>query len=359
MPVDAEGGLGPDQFPGAPHPREQTVLFGHHEAEQAFLDAYRAGQLHHAWLVGGPEGIGKATFAYRAARFLFAHPDPDAAAVRNAADLAVARDDRAARKLAAQAHPDFAVLRRGLRKDGKGYSGETAIGEVRRPLDLFASTAGAGGYRVCIVDCAEDLNLSSANALLKLVEEPPEKSVFFIVAHQPARTLATLRSRCRKLPLRPLAAADVERALASLGPPWSQTAPDRIAHATSLSHGSVRRALTLLDKDAVALIARLRATLDRLPEIELKDLYGLAERLAGRDAAEDFGTALDVMAEWTAGTVRARAGEGARRLAPLVEVWEKNARAAREAEAFNLDRRPLVIAMFGDLAEAVRRSRAA
>lgn len=357
--AERDAGPEPDRFEGAPHPREQRQLFGHEEAERAFLQAYRAGQLHHAWLIGGPQGIGKATFAYRAACFLLAHPDPAAAAVRDATTLAVASDHPVARKLAAQSHPDVAVVRRGLRRDGKGHSSEIGVGEVRRTLDLFGATAGAGGYRIALVDCAEDLNPSSANALLKIVEEPPRRSIFFILAHQPAGTLATIRSRCRMLRLHPLPTTDVERALRSLGQPWSDADPGTLARAADLSHGSVRRALTLLDEDTIALIERVRATLDRLPALEPQALYALAETLGGRSAVEAFETALNVTADWLAEAISMRAGEGARRLAPLVEVWEKSARAAREAEVFNLDRRPLVISIFGDLADAVRRSRAA
>lgn len=349
----------PDRHPGTPHPREQTALFGHAAAERAFLDAYRAGQLHHSWLIGGAQGIGKATFAYRAARFLVAHPEPRLPAVRDARSLVVEPGHPAHRALAARSHPDVAVLRRGLRKDGKGYMGEIAVDEVRRVLDLFGSTAGAGGYRLCIVDCADDLNVSSGNALLKLIEEPPARSLFLIVAHRPARVLATIRSRCRSLALRPLAAADVERAVAGLGPPWSAMDAGEIGRAAQLSQGSVGKALALLDADRLGLLGQVRAVLERLPQVEPAALYALAEALAGRQAEADFDLAFAAFTDWIADTVRARAGEGAACLAPLVEVWEKSARAARDARDFNLDRRPLVISMFGDLADAVRRSRAA
>jgi len=349
----------PDRSVGAPHPREQTLLFGHAEAERVFLDAFRAGQLHHAWLVGGVEGIGKATFAYRAARFLLAHPDPTAAAVDAATSLFVDAGHPAARQLAVQSHPDVAIVRRGLKKDGKGYLSEIAVADIRRMLDLFETTSGAGGYRICIVDSADDLNASSANALLKMIEEPPPRSLFLIVAHAPARALATIRSRCRRLALRPLSPADVGAAIRSLGPPWSENAEPLLEQAANLSQGSVAKALSLLDADVIALIEAVQGVLDRLPHVQPGALLALAEALAGRANEDDFETAFGVIEGWIAAEVRSRAGEGAARLAPLVEVWEKNARATREAQVFNLDRRPLVISMFGDLAEAVRRSRAA
>src|SRR5215211_5525384 len=135
--------LEPDQLAGAPHPREQAAFFGHGEAEAAFLDALSAGRLHHAWLIGGPEGIGKATLAYRVARFLLAY---GGAVPAGRATLAVDPQHPAARQVAARSHPDLAVVRRGLRKDGKGYSAEISVGDVRRGLAVFGSGPGAGGY---------------------------------------------------------------------------------------------------------------------------------------------------------------------------------------------------------------------
>jgi DNA polymerase III subunit delta' len=349
----------PDCFPGTPHPRERMEFFGHRDAERVFLEAYKSGQLHHAWLIGGPEGVGKATFAYRAARFLLANPDPGLSAAGRADSLAVPAAHPAARKLAALSHPDFAVVRRALRKDGKGYSAEISVDVVRRALELFHTTAGDGGYRVCIVDAGDELNESSANALLKMLEEPPRRSVFFVVAHRPALLLPTIRSRCRFLPFRPLDAHDVEKVVHSLGEPWSDTDSASLARATALSRGSIHRALLLLDEDTLALVERVNQMLERLPALDVPALVALAESVAGRGREADLDVAMGVVFDWVATRVEAEAGQGAGRLASLVEVWEKCARAAREAEDYNLDRRPLVISMFGELADAMRRARAA
>jgi DNA polymerase-3 subunit delta' len=276
--------------------------------------------------------------------------------VREAASLVVDPANPQARKLAAQAHPDVAIVRRGLKKDGKGYMGEISVDVARKALDLFAATAGSGGWRICIVDSADDLNNASANALLKVIEEPPPRSLFLIVAHQPARTLATIRSRCRKLALRPLDESDVRLVLQSLG---TEASSDDLARAASLAQGSVRRALALMDPALAGLIATVRAMLERLPDLDPAALYRLAEQFAKRDAEAAFELMRDVVLGWIGERIAADAGQGARVLAPLVEVWEKSARAAREAESYNLDRRPLVISLFGDLAEAVRHHRAA
>jgi DNA polymerase III subunit delta' len=343
----------PDQLEGAPHPREQTAFFGHGAAQDAFLDAIASGRLHHAWLLGGPEGIGKATLAYRVARFLLAH---GGLAPGGGADLAVDPSHPAARQVAALSHPDLAVVRRGLRKDGKGYSAEIGVDHVRRALDLFTSTAGKGGYRVCIVDAADDLNASSGNALLKVIEEPPPRSIFLIVSHSPQRLLPTIRSRCRPLQLRPLAEPDLRSVIQSLGPPWTEQGADALARAIALAEGSVRRAVEMLDEGKSTIVADTSALLDELPRLDMKRVVQLAERIAPRGGEGEMKLALDTAMAWVSKGLEARAGAGAARLAPVVEVCEKVARAAREAETFNLDRRPVVISLFGDLADAIRRT---
>lgn len=347
----------PDQHPGAPHPRVQSELIGHGDAERAFLEGWRSNRLHHAWLVGGPEGIGKATFAWAATRFLLANPDPAHVDAQAIDSLSVAPDSRVFRQVAAGAHPDVAVIRRGPRKDGKGFSAEIAVADVRRALDVFATTAS--GWRVVIVDCADDLNLAGANALLKAIEEPPPRSVAFVISHAPARVLPTIRSRCRRLDLRPLTDNEVARTVRTLGPPWDEASDASLAEATALAHGSVGRALDMLDEGRRGLIRQTQGLLHGLPRLDTERLMALAESVAGRDQGEAFHTMLGVVQEWIADIVRSKAGLGPRRLAPLVEVWENSAQAAREAESFNLDRRPLVISMFGDFAQAVRRLSAA
>jgi DNA polymerase-3 subunit delta' len=343
----------PDRLEDAPHPREQTAFFGHAEAQGAFLDAIASGRLHHAWLIGGPEGIGKATLAYRVARFLLAHGGALPAGVT---DLAVEPNHPAARQVAARSHPDLAIVRRSLRKDGKGYSAEIAVDHVRRALDLFTSTAGKGGYRVCVVDAADDLNASSGNALLKVIEEPPPRSIFLIVSHSPQRLLPTIRSRCRRLQLRPLGDANLRSVIKSLGSPWAELEDEALTPAIAVAEGSVRRAIEMLDEDKSAIVAGTNALLDELPRLNIKRALQLAEKVAPRGGEGEIQLALDTAMAWVSKGLEARASAGAARLAPLVEVCEKTARAAREAEIFNLDRRPVVISLFGDLADAIRRT---
>lgn len=349
---DGDGVPEPDHLSGTPHPRERNVLIGHADAEAAFLAGLQSQRLHHAWLIGGAFGIGKATLAYRVARFLLAQGGPAA----DARSLDLPPGHPVARQVAAQSHPDLAVIRRGLRKDGKGYSAEIAVEHVRRALDMFSSTAGQGGYRVCIVDAADDLNASSANALLKVIEEPPPRSVFLIVTHAPQRVLPTIRSRCRRLLLRPLAEGEVRAVIGSLGPPWTEAPEETLAEAIRLGEGSVRRSLAMLDPDRIALVSEVVRSLEALPRVEPKRVLALAESLARREAEENYELVLDTVQRWLGRLLHEQAELGAVRLAPLVEVCDKVARSAREIDAYNLDRRPLVLALFDDLADAVRRA---
>lgn len=342
-----------DRVGNAPHPRENPALFGRGAAEAELLDSYRAGRLHHAWLIGGPEGTGKATLAWRFARFLLAHPDPGTAAVRDARDLAVPPGHPAALRAASGATGDVASLRRGWNEKSGRFYGEIRVDEVRRASGLFQQAARAGGYRVCILDSAEDLNPNSANALLKLVEEPPSRSLFLVVAHHPARVLPTLRSRCRSLMLAPLSDADAVAALSALGPPWSTQGGDALAGAVRRAGGSVKGAIHYLSGDRLALDRDTARLLDRLPDLDWRDLHRLADRLGADD--DDFAVLTGAIQDWLHGRISAGAGDP-RRLAPLAEVWENLRGSARDTLALNLDKKSFLFSTFVDLAQAARAS---
>src|SRR4030088_548050 len=180
------------------HPRETTALFGHCDAEMALLNAYRSGRIPHAWLIGGAQGIGKATLAYRMARFVLAHRKPLASDVQRAETLHIDPNDPVARHVAAGAHGGLLTLERTLNGKGVMRTGITVY-ETRGTISFFGSTAAVEGWRVCIVDTVDELNPNAANALLKVLEEPPHQSLFLLVSHAPARILPTIQSRCRKL----------------------------------------------------------------------------------------------------------------------------------------------------------------
>src|SRR5712671_4029858 len=197
----------------AVHPRQTSILAGHREAEAALLNAYRGGRIPHAWLIGGAQGIGKATLAYRMARFVLAHRKATTPEVQSAETLWVDPSDPVARHVAAGAHGGLLTLERTLNDRGVMRTVIT-VDETRETIPFFGSTAAIEGWRVCIVDTVDELNPNAANALLKILEEPPRQSLFLLISHAPARVLPTIQSRCRKLPLRPLAVDDVIRAAA-------------------------------------------------------------------------------------------------------------------------------------------------
>jgi DNA polymerase-3 subunit delta' len=341
----------------APPPRETLALFGHAEAEQALLDAYKSGRIPHAWLIGGPPGIGKATLAYRMARFVLAHPDPAAPTVQYARTLAVDPDNTAARRMAAQAHGGLLVLERTLNDKGN-LRQDIAVEDVRKSVAFFGSTASEGRWRIAIVDAVDELNRSGANALLKVLEEPPERSLLLLVAHAPGRLLPTIRSRCRTLLLRPLDAADVARAVAAA---TGRNADDaQIAEAASAADGSVARAFAFLDGPAMALRRRVLDLLAQLPEPDPRALHALGDSLPINEP-QTLAAFIDMVNVWLSERLEAGTQNNAQaaphtspRLARLAQVWDKVNRAARDAEIYNLERKPLVFAVFGLLAETAR-----
>ncbi len=343
-----------DRYEDAPHPREIYACLGHAAAEQQLLDAYRSGRMPPAWLIGGPQGIGKATLAWRLARFVLAHPDRGAVAALRAADLNVDASHPAARLIHARAHGDVSVLRREWNDKTRRPFTEIRVDDVRKVLHRFQHAAAAGGFRIAIVDTADDLNRAGANALLKMIEEPPNEAMFLILAHRPERVLPTIRSRCRILSLRPLELATLEAAVQGLGEPWSSIEPAILRRAAVRAQGSVRQCLRLLTGDALALLEGIGAILAALPTVDGRKLHRLCDALEADGSDNSFAMCLEAILDWLAArlTESAAAGHTAGRLAPIAEVWDKVTAAAREAESLNLDRRPLLLTMVADLAAA-------
>ena len=330
-------------------PRATTVLFGYAEAENALLAAYRDRRLAHAWLIAGHPGIGKATLAYRMARFFLAHPDPGAPQVRAATSLYVDAEHPAARRIAAQAHGDLLLLERTINEKTGKLRQKIQVDDVRRSITFFGSTPAEGGWRVAIVDPVDDLNEEGANALLKILEEPPQRALLLLVSHSAGRVLPTIRSRCRVLSLRPLSAHDVIAAAAAAT--GLEREDPQLPAAAAVAEGSVQRALALLDRDALELRNRVLALLDRLPALDLRALHGLGDRLYGVDPAP-LAAFVDTVNGWLARRLETTAERAS--LDRIAAVWEKLNQTARDVETFNLDRKPLVFNVFGWLAEATR-----
>lgn len=344
-----------DALEDIPLPRARETLLGHAEAEQALLAAYRSQRMHHAWILAGPKGIGKATLAFRFARFALAYPDPAAPDVLNATDLTLAPDHPDFRKVAGGAHPGLLHLRRPYdpkRKSKDKIKQDLTVDEIRRTVPFFGSTGSEGSWRICIVDAADDMNANAANALLKVLEEPPRRSLFLVLSHAPGRLLPTIRSRCRLLPMRELAHEEVLAGLASLGvaEPSSRTAQ----RAADLAHGSLRKAITLADGDTIALADSFAGLVSHLPQLDTAAAHALADQVSKHGADDAWSLFHDLVGEHLHALISGHRGQPLPRLVRVSEVWEKTTRAAREADAFNLDRKQVVLNALRDLADAAR-----
>ncbi|KAA2315161.1 DNA polymerase III subunit delta' [Pseudooceanicola sediminis] len=277
----------PDRVDGAPHPRDTPRLIGQDAAQQEFLEAFNSERLHHGWMITGPRGSGKATLAWSIARFLLATPLPETggmfgdSAPVHADTLAIAPDHPVVRRMAAGSEQGLFVLRRGYNDKTKRLKDQITVDEARKLKGFFSLSSADGGRRVVIVDAADELNTSAANALLKLLEEPPARTTLLLVTHQPSGLLPTIRSRCRVLRLKPLEPDQMQQALDQAG--VQVEAPDRLA---ALAEGSVGAAVRLANLNGLALYAEWIGILGSLPRLDRTRAQALAEAAAMRGAEE-------------------------------------------------------------------------
>ncbi|MBL8847001.1 MAG: DNA polymerase III subunit delta' [Hyphomicrobium zavarzinii] len=358
-----------DRLEGFPHPRATQRVYGHEAAEHMLEAAFASGRMHHAWLVAGAEGIGKATLAYRFARYVLADP-----AERTPGTLDVAPETRAFRQVLALSHPGLLVIRRAYDQKGKRFPASIPVDEVRRLKTFLGRTTDDDAWRVVIVDRADELNISAANALLKSLEEPPPRTVFLLISSAPGRLLVTIRSRVRTLDLAPLAEEPLRRAVtqafAASGEEVSSGAPtpsewERLAR---LSGGSVRRVLSLHAAKGLALHDRISAILSGLPTVDWGAVHALGDELSSQAADQRYELFFELLTDWVARLVNAEArGEGdpaeialARRLigparlATWAGLWERVAADKAETAALNLDRKALILDVFTRLEAAAR-----
>ncbi|TDK38589.1 DNA polymerase III subunit delta' [Rhizobium deserti] len=326
---------------GALAPARNPKLFGHHAAEEFLARSYRSGKSHHAILIEGPQGIGKATLAFRFAHHVLSYPEPtDAPATLDDPDPA----SPISRQIASGASHNLLHLARPTdEKTGKVKSAIT-IDEVRRAGHFFSQTSGTGNWRIVIIDPADDLNRNAANAILKLLEEPPRRAMFLVLSHAPGKLLPTIRSRCQALKLSPLGDKDLSSALSFLGLPLDGGKTEEMV--LGLSKGSVSQALKLLNYGGTEIIAAFDEVIASEGPKARKAMHRLADVLSGKDSEVIFGFFLDHLSDHLTGRARHAALAGdlhtADRQAKLVsDIAEKVA----TAQAYNLDRKQTILSI--------------
>ena len=349
-----------DRLLDFPHPREQSALVGHTAAQTKLLTAYAGAKMPHAWIIGGPRGVGKATLAYRMARFVLANPDARSIGADAGESLFVDPENPVFKRVAGLGHADLYVARRPYDPKSKRLRAEITADQVRKTSKFYAHTAGEGGWRICIIDAADDMNRTAANALLKILEEPPARALFFLVSHTPGRLLATIKSRCVSLNLRPLDLADFTAVMAANLKPDEMPGQNELSALAELCGGGPGQALALIRGKGWETFQSFNKLMDRLPALDPGACASFAEKLGARGAEEDYRTFCRLLTEWLAARVRGRAldgrsGSNVQAQSPLerfmtpsnlpawADAWQQISRSLARANALNLDRKHTIL----------------
>lgn len=296
-------------------------MIGHEDAEKAFLEAWQGGRLHHAWLLAGPQGMGKATFAARAARFLATH---GRAGEGQQIGLNDAGDAAAGKLVDAGNHPEIIHLARQVKDKGKDLARNITIDQVRGVIRRLHLSLSLGDWRVIIVDAVDDLETDGANALLKTLEEPPARTLFLLISHSPGRLLPTIRSRCRTLRFQPVDRDVMTAWLHEQRPMLDMTEVRAIAGA---SGGVPGKALALIDSDVAAMEKKLltiAASGD--PGNRLRE--ALAREVGGTSNRARLELVIDIVPGLLAELARSRPVAD---IAPVLAQWDRVQRTVRDA----------------------------
>jgi DNA polymerase-3 subunit delta' len=337
-----------DDLEGSIPPAETLDLRGHGPAIDLLSRNYRNNRLHHAWLISGPKGTGKATMAFRFAEFLLRHPDP-----ASAPEVFSIHDDPVHSQVAKGAHPNLLVLRRPWDQKAKKFKTQITVDEVRRTAAFLQTASGADAWRIVIVDPADDMTTSAANALLKILEEPPRRTVFFVLAHSPRGLLPTIRSRCQVLPVKPLSDENVSGILASQ-PLTADLSAAEMQQLVARAGGSVRRALEFASGDVLQVFEAF-VKLSNAAEPDIASLHQLAGKLTPVAKAADFRLFADLLNDHLAAQLRSLAGNdqvSMARLNRLTEIWEAFRLQNMRVETWNMDRKQVILNLYRDLRTA-------
>ncbi|HEY7978195.1 MAG TPA: DNA polymerase III subunit delta' [Rhizomicrobium sp.] len=329
-----------------PHdPRKTLTLVGHQAALATASRAIRAGRPPQGWLISGPPGVGKATFAFRIARYLLAYGATD----RGPKDLSVAANDPASVQVTAGGHPGLLILQRGINASTGKPMTVLGVDEIRKLAGFFGMTSGAGGWRVAIVDTADDMNPQAANALLKALEEPPARAMLMLLSNAPGQLLPTIRSRCQRLDLRPLSDAELSKELNAKLPDLGAGERETLIR---ISSGSIGAAMALAEDDGLALAEEAERLIDRAASPDIGATLALAEKLSRiTDGTDRFGAFL---VEALANRIRARAMEGGTGLDRWTALMEKLNRSFGRTGALHLDPRQTILSAGKSLSDTAR-----
>ena len=356
-------------------PRFTNQLVGHEAAERTFLEAIEGDRLHHAWLISGPKGIGKATLSWKFAKFLLTQT--------RSADPGLFGDDLPKPSVTLDVEPDSPEVKRiesgghgGLRlverseneKTGK-LRNDIVVGDIRELINFFSQTSADGAWRIAIIDAADEMNVNAANALLKILEEPPEKSILFLIAHASGKLLPTIKSRCRILKLKTLPENSVQAVLAARFP---ELGVEELTATARLADGAPGRAIELHIQGGVALYRQMGTLLAGLPQLNIPGVHQLAVQLGAAKADAQYQLFLQIFLAWVERLIRQRAansaaldvmdGESAQitRISALagvdrwLQLWEKMCQLTARADAVNLDRKQVIVSLFSSLSSAAR-----
>lgn len=328
----------PDQIDGVPPPETRPHLLGHEAARTDILEALAASRLPGGLLLHGPRGIGKATLAFDIARQMFNRTGDESPA-------------HVAAQVAAGAYPNLRVLRKAPRETGKGFYTAIRVEDVRGLIEESRLTRGRAGFRVVIVDSIDDCNPSSANALLKILEEPPPETLFMLVSHRPGGLLPTIKSRCRQVALRPLTDAQVRAVLGE---------QPGIDHAVDLAAGRPRRAYEALALGENAGLTALRGWLKAPANGANAGYLAIADTLAADKDSAAYAFGREMLTDWIAAEARDAARMGQRaRLASAATLWEKATALFADADEYNLDPRQTLVSILDEIRRQAQTSLAA